>query len=93
MYAGGRPNEKARAIHRRFVSGPLPRLLPIAAVLDVRGRRSGAIIRVPMVTVRYRGNWYLMLALGTRPHLPVNWRSPVSAFEGIASQYPVFRVT
>ncbi len=40
-YAGGRPGEEAKEIHRRYVAGPLPRLLPIAAVLDVRGRLSG----------------------------------------------------
>lgn len=33
MYADGRPNEGAKTIHRRFIAGPLPRLLPIAAVL------------------------------------------------------------
>ena len=53
MYAGGRPTEEAKQIHRRFADGPLPRLLPIAAVLHVRGRRSGAAIRVPIVVVPY----------------------------------------
>jgi len=54
-YSGGRPNEEAKAIHRRYVAGPLPRLVPIAAVLDVAGRVSGATIRVPLVIVPYRG--------------------------------------
>jgi hypothetical protein len=80
MYAGGRPDEAARAIHRRFVSGPLPRLLPIAAVLDVRGRISGATIHVPLATVRYRGSWYLVSMLGERS----NWVRNVRAAGGNA---------
>lgn len=80
MYAGGRPDEAAKAIHRRFVSGPLPRLLPIAAVLDVRGRVSGATIQVPLVTVRYRGSWYLVSMLGER----ANWVRNVRAAGGNA---------
>ena len=80
MYAGGRPNEAARAIHRRFVSGPLPRLLPIVAVLDVRGRISGATIHVPLATVRYRGRWYLVSMLGDQP----NWVRNVRAAGGDA---------
>ncbi len=37
-YSGGRPNEEAKAIHRRYVAGPLPRLVPIAAVAGQRRR-------------------------------------------------------
>jgi hypothetical protein len=59
MYAGGRPNEDAKAIHRRYVTGPLPRLLPIAAVLEVPGRVSGATVHVPLVIVPYRARWYV----------------------------------
>ena len=80
MYAGGRPNDAARAIHRRFVSGPLPRLLPIAAVLDVRGRRTGATIRVPLAVVRYRGSWYAVAMLGEQ----TNWVRNVRAAGGEA---------
>ncbi len=35
---------------------------------------------------------YLQRAPGARPHIPVNKDAPLSEFEKIASQYPVFRV-
>lgn len=79
-YAGGRPNEEAKAIHRRFVAGWHPRLLPIAGVLDVPGRRSGATIHVPLVIVPYRGRWYLVSMLGQR----ANWVANVRAAGGQA---------
>jgi hypothetical protein len=69
MYAGGRPNDEARAIHRRYVSGLIPRLLPIAAVLDVPGRVSGETIRVPLVIVPFRAHWYVVSMLGDH----ANW--------------------
>ena len=77
-YAGGRPDEETKAIHRRFVAGWQPRLLPIAAVLDVAGRTSGATIRVPLVIVPYRGRWYLVSMLGER----ANWVRNVRAAGG-----------
>jgi aminoglycoside phosphotransferase (APT) family kinase protein len=64
MYAGGRPNAEARAIHRRYVDGPLPRLVPFACVLETVGRTSGKPVSVPLVTVRVRGAWYLVSMLG-----------------------------
>jgi hypothetical protein len=79
-YAGGRPNEEAKAIHRRFVAGLLPRLMPIAAVLDVPGRVSGAMIHVPLVIVPYRGRWYLVSMLGDQ----ANWVRNVQAAGGRA---------
>jgi len=36
---------------------------------------------------------YLQRAAGARAHFPVDHRAPVEAFERIAAQYPVFRVT
>ncbi len=36
---------------------------------------------------------YLAIAPGARPHMPVDWRAPLAAFERIAAQYPVFRIT
>lgn len=80
MYAGGRPSEAAKAIHRRFVDGPLPRLLPIAGVLEVRGRVSGNVISVPVAPVRYRGKWYLVSMLGQQS----NWVANVRAAGGEA---------
>jgi hypothetical protein len=35
---------------------------------------------------------YLQLAPGARPHIPVNKDAPISEFEKIASQYPVFKL-
>ncbi len=80
LYAGGRPTDAAKAIHRRFVNGPLPRLLPIAGVLEVRGRLSGKVIAVPVAPVRYRGDWYLVSMLGERS----NWVANVRAAAGEA---------
>jgi deazaflavin-dependent oxidoreductase (nitroreductase family) len=36
---------------------------------------------------------YLELAPGARAHIPVDRRAPLSQFEGIAAEYPVFRIT
>jgi hypothetical protein len=36
---------------------------------------------------------YLQRAPGARAHIPIDYRAPVEAFEPIAAQYPVFRVT
>ena len=36
---------------------------------------------------------YLQRAPGARAHVPVDSRAPVEAFEPIAAQYPVFRIT
>jgi deazaflavin-dependent oxidoreductase (nitroreductase family) len=35
---------------------------------------------------------YLQVAPGARAHIPVDRRAPVSAFQQIAAEYPVFRV-
>jgi hypothetical protein len=35
---------------------------------------------------------YLELAPGARPFFPIDRRAPISEFEGIVDQYPVFRV-
>jgi deazaflavin-dependent oxidoreductase (nitroreductase family) len=35
---------------------------------------------------------YLQVAPGGRPHIPVDRRAPLAAFEQIAGKYPVFRV-
>jgi hypothetical protein len=79
-YAGGWPNDEARAIHRRYIAGPLPRLLPIAAVLDVPRRISGVIVHVPLAIVPYRSHWYLVSMLGDQ----ANWVRNVQAGAGDA---------
>jgi hypothetical protein len=142
LYEGGHPNDEAKAIHRRFIAGPIPKLLPVAAVLETKGRVSGKTIRVPLAIVPCRGhrylvsmlgekvNWvrnvraaggdvmilrgrwrpahlgevpvgerapiikrYLLFAVSARPHIPIKWWAPVSEFEAIADDYPVFKVT
>ena len=35
---------------------------------------------------------YLQIAPGARPHIPVSKDAPISEFEKIASEYPVFRL-
>jgi len=80
MYADGRPNDEARAIHRRFTAGPIPRVVPVACVLDVRGRSSGRTVSIPLVIVRWHGDWYLASMLGDDS----NWVRNVRAAGGRA---------
>ncbi len=80
LYEGGRPTERAKAIHRRFIHGPLPRLLPVAAVLQVRGRTSGNALELPLAIIRFRGAWYLVSMLEGR----CNWVENVRAADGQA---------
>ena len=80
LYPGGKPSPEAKAIHRRFAAGPLPRILPVASVLEVRGRRSGQGVRVPLVIVRYRRSWYLVSMFGEQS----NWVKNVRASDGKA---------
>jgi hypothetical protein len=111
-----------------------------AAVIEVRGRKTGRTISFPVAVVAYEGdrylvamlgnetNWvrnlrannravllhgtrenvslvedfsdnraailrrYLELAGGARPFFPIDRRAPLSDFEGIIQDYPVFRV-
>ena len=35
---------------------------------------------------------YLQIAPGTRPHIAISKDAPIAEFEGIASNYPVFKV-
>jgi hypothetical protein len=80
LYAGSHPTEKAKAIHHRFIHGPQPRLLPIAAVLQVRGRNSGNIVDLPLAIIRFHGAWYVASMLeGT-----CNWVENVRAANGQA---------
>ena len=81
LYAGGRPNDEAKAIHRRFNSSWIPRLVPIACVLEVRGRTSGEVRSVPLVIAPWRCRWYLASMLGD----DANWVLNVRAANGEAS--------
>ena len=63
------------------------------AVLRHGGREP---VRLQEVDVDHRApilRCYLQRAPGARAHIPVDYRAPVEAFEPIAAQYPVFRVT
>jgi deazaflavin-dependent oxidoreductase (nitroreductase family) len=109
--------------------------------LEVRGRRSGRVVSLPVVVAEYggerylvamlgqRADWvsnaraaggqavlrhgdretvrleevdpgsrapilrqYLQVAPGARAHIHVDREAPLEEFEGIAAQYPVFRV-
>ncbi len=78
LYPGGRPSPEAKAIHRRFAAGPLPRVPPIASVLEVPGRHNRRTTHVPLVIVRYRGWWYLVSMFGDQS----NWVKNVRASAG-----------
>jgi deazaflavin-dependent oxidoreductase (nitroreductase family) len=141
MYRGGRPNRVAGILGRATATLASTGLSPRRLVtLEVRGRRSGRVISVPVVVADYQGerylvamlgrgaNWvrnleaaggaavirhgrrepvnlepvdpdtrapilrrYLELAPGAR--IPVDQRASLSEFEGIAAEYPVFRIT
>jgi F420H(2)-dependent quinone reductase len=141
QFRDGRPNRSARVLSRllgiAFAAGIGPNQ---AAVIEVRGRKTGRTISFPVAVVAYEGdrylvamlgnktNWvrnlradnhavllhgtrenvslvedfsdnraailrrYLELAVGARPFFPIDRRAPLSDFEGIVHDYPVFRV-
>jgi hypothetical protein len=79
MYAGGRPNGLAHFLNRR-------------AVL-VHGDREPILLHEIAVPERPAVlKRYLQLAPGARAHIPVDPGAPISAFEAVAPDYPVFRV-
>ena len=142
LYRGGRPNWLA-SIMNSFSAG-LHRLgiAPNYLVtLEVRGRRSGRVIRLPLVMIVAAGERYLVSMLGedvdwvrnvqavggsatllhgrredvrleeipqpqraplikqylkrapgAGPHVPVDKDAPLTEFEKISAQIPVFRV-
>jgi len=142
LYRGGRPNWVATIFNRLWAAvhalGVAPNYL---VTLEVRGRRSGRRISLPLVMVVIKGERYLVSMLGAkadwaqnvqaaggnvtlhhgrreeahleevaadrrapvlkaylkrvpgaRPHLPVDKDSPLSEFERVSAQFPVFRV-
>jgi len=69
----------------------------VRAAGGVATLRHGAVehVRLEEVAVNQRApilKIYLQKAPGARPHIPVSKDAPVSAFEGIAQDFPVFRV-
>jgi F420H(2)-dependent quinone reductase len=142
LYRGGRPNRVAAILNRCWAAihslGVAPNYL---VTLEVRGRRSGRLIRLPLVIATVDGDRYLVSMLGAdvewvrnvkaagghvtlrhgrreavrleevavehraallkaylqsapgaRGHLPVDKDAPLSEFERVSAQFPVFRV-
>ncbi len=81
LYKAGRPNKFARprnqAAATAFAAGSWPRR---AATLDVRGRASGRVVSLPVVTTDYDGERYLV----SMPGEDVNWVRNVRAAGGAA---------
>ncbi|MFI6452526.1 nitroreductase/quinone reductase family protein [Streptosporangium amethystogenes] len=62
------------------------------AVLRRRGREQITLDEVPVTERAPVLRRYLAIAPGARPHVPMNRHAPLSEFEKIAHQYPVFRI-
>jgi len=81
MYRSGRPNWVARPQNRLssllFGAGLLPRR---AASLEVKGRRSGRAVSLPVAIADWDGGEYLVSMLGER----TNWVKNVRAAGGAA---------
>ncbi|MFB9317301.1 nitroreductase family deazaflavin-dependent oxidoreductase [Cryptosporangium minutisporangium] len=83
MYRGGRPHWLARTMNTLsawlYARGWLTS--GRGAVLEVRGRRSGTKVAVPVVIADYEGCRYLVSMLGAR----ANWVLNVQAADGTAT--------
>lgn len=81
MYRSGRPNRVAAVLNRWWArvgaAGVWPGRL---AALEVRGRRSGRVISLPVVLVPHEGERYLVAMLGER----TSWVRNVRAADGQA---------
>ena len=79
LYRGGRPNRVAKVVNRCWAAvhslGVAPNYL---VTLDVRGRRSGRIISLPLAMVVVDGERYLVSMLGEE----VDWVRNVKAASG-----------
>ena len=81
MYRGGRPNRVAGILARATAILASARLSPRRLVtLEVRGRRSGRVISVPVVVADYHDQRYLVAMLGRG----ANWVRNVEAAGGAA---------
>jgi hypothetical protein len=142
LYRSGRPNWMAAVLNRCSAAFHALGIAPNYLVtLEVRGRRSGRIVTLPLVMAVVDGERYLVSMLGAevdwvrnmkaaggnvalrhgrreevrleevaidrrapilkaylrrapgaRPHVPVGKDAPLSEFQGVAAQFPVFRV-
>ncbi|MER5447576.1 nitroreductase/quinone reductase family protein [Streptomyces sp. NPDC002764] len=79
LYRGGRPNRAARVLNHlgaaQYAAGLGPRNW---VALEVRGRRTGRLIRFPVVVAEHEGERYLVSMLGER----ANWVRNVRAAGG-----------
>ena len=79
FYRGGRPNRVARLLDRGgaavYALGVGPDYL---VTLEVLGRRSGRVVRLPLVMVTFAGERYFVSMLGEE----VNWVRNVAAANG-----------
>lgn len=82
FYRGGRPNRVARLLDRGgaavYALGVGPDYL---VTLEVRGRRSGRVVRLPLVMVIVAGERFFVSMLGEG----VNWVRNVEAANGIVT--------
>ncbi|MCV6982388.1 nitroreductase family deazaflavin-dependent oxidoreductase [Mycolicibacterium pulveris] len=82
LYRGGRPGVIARPLNwlsaRLIAAGLLSR--PCDMTLEVRGRRTGRVVRLPVVVADYGGARYLVSMLGEN----ANWVRNVRAADGRA---------
>lgn len=81
MYSGGHPNRLARALNRVWAAVYAAGLWPSRMnTLEVRGRRTGRRVSLPVVVADYEGERYLVAMLGER----TAWVSNVRAAGGSA---------
>jgi deazaflavin-dependent oxidoreductase (nitroreductase family) len=62
------------------------------AVLSQGGRQEVQLVEIPVEQRASILKAYLQRAPGARPHIPVSKDAPVSEFEKVVAEYPVFRV-
>jgi hypothetical protein len=83
MYAGGRGDRTAQRFSRLWATvfglGLAPRRW---VTLEVRGRRSGQVVRFPLGMADWEGEWYLVPMLGGQ----CNWVLNVRAAGGRAPE-------
>lgn len=80
LYKDGRPNDRAKAIQARFMRIARLGIVPIAGVLEVVGRRTGTVSRLPLALAWYGGRRYLVAMLGPS----TNWVRNLEASGGRA---------
>ncbi len=76
LYKGGHPNRLAALVNRAAAAAWAAGLSPEYCVtLEVRGRRSGRRIALPVVVADHRGERYLVAMLGESAHWVANVRA------------------